>query len=65
MKSVHKKMVRDARIPKERAKAALEYIANNAPLTGNDSTVTLAPCLPGLSPDTLKTAQKKLLVELE
>ena len=65
MKSVHKKMVRDAGIPKKKVKAALEYIASNAPLAGNDSTITLAQSSPGLAPDTLKTAQKKLLVELE
>lgn len=49
-------MIRDASIPNEKAQAALEYIANNALLTGNDSTISLAQSSPGLSPDSLKTA---------
>lgn len=58
-------MVRDAGIPKAKIKSALEYISNNAPLTDNASTITLVQSSPGLSSNTLKTAQKKLLMELE
>lgn len=65
MKLIHKKMSRDAGIPNEKVKAALEYLANSAPSTGNDSTITLGQASPGLSPNNLKTAQKKLLIELE